>query len=352
MALTPEQQAAAAGAAAIAADAPGQTAAGQWVNPFDLRWNTTGGANMNQVYQSSAFQSAVAGINPSYTPGSASTGSPDPNNDANAILQNELASWGLADLAPLAMGWITDGQGIDQIMFNIRQTPQYAQRFPGMALRKAAGLPAISEAQYTQYEDQSAQIMRAAGIPADFYSSRSEIGSLIGSDVSASELNERVQKGYVAATQAPQDVRDHLSAYYGIDTGHLAAYYLDPTKALPLLERQMQTAQIGAQATRTGYGDINLTTADQLAGLGVSDNAAQKGFTNLAHEAQLFTSLPGQESTAIDQTTQLGAEFGQNAQDQALINRRAEERVADFKGGGAFGATSTGLTGTGQAKEA
>jgi hypothetical protein len=39
---------------------------------------------------------------------------------------------------------------------------------------------------------------------------------------------------------------------YGIGAGDMVAYALDPERALPLINRQVQSAQFGAEAARQG----------------------------------------------------------------------------------------------------
>jgi hypothetical protein len=267
--------------------------------------------------------------------------------DAQSIIQGLLDQYGLGSEASWAWGLVTQGATPAMIELQLRQRPAFQARFPGIALRENAGLPPISPGQYIAYEDQVQQSMRAAGIPPGFYDSPAEIGGLIGQDVSAAEVDARIQKGFLAASQADQTVKQTLSNYYGIDQGHLAAYYLDPAKALPLLERQMQAAQVGAAGVQSGYGDVGSATAEELAAQGVSAAAARQGFSQLENLRQVFNPLPGQAGTAVDQSTQLAATFEQNADAQRLVQNAEDAQTSMFKGGGAFGSSQTGISGVG-----
>lgn len=193
------------------------------------------------------------------------------------------------------------------------------------------------------------QIARSAGLPQGFMTD-SELTQLMGADVSTTELDQRVTNGYVKALQAPPEVKQALSDYYGLSTGGLAAYYLDPNKALPLLEKQLTSAQIGGASIRTGYGEVGQTTAEGLAAQGVTETGAQTGFGHLATLSPLFNPLPGESgATPITQAEQLGSEFANNAQDQLLIKQASDTRKAVFQGGGRYDESTKGLGGLGNA---
>ena len=224
-------------------------------------------------------------------PASAGTGA---QQDANAIVQQFLSDYGLQSLSGWAWNLITQGASAAQVDQQLRQRPEFAQRFPGIIARQRAGLPPISPGEYVAYENQAQQMFHQAGLPDSFYTSQQELGNLIGSDVSISELGERIQQGYQAAAQAPQEVRDQLQRLYGIDQGHLAAFFLDPTTAEPLIMKRFRAAQIAGQSQLTGYDNaLGQTQAEQLAAQGVTDAQAQQGFSQLGHESQLFGALPG-----------------------------------------------------------
>ena len=277
-------------------------------------------------------------------------GNPITSQDATAILASELASWGFGNDAILwAAQQIQSNNSIDQILYSLRQQDFYKKSIFGQvdAARSQAGLPAMTEAQILSYKDYAIGVAQQAGLPQGFITD-SELTQLMGMDVSTAELDARVTQGYQAALKAPPDVLSQLQQYYGITPGHLAAYYLDPTRALPLLQQQFTAAQIGANATRTGYGAVDQNTAMYLAQLGTTDAQAKTGFTDLAKQAQLFNALPGSGEQGIAQQIQLGAEFGGNAQDQQQIAQRAQQRTAVFQGNYKFAETQNrGITGLG-----
>jgi hypothetical protein len=278
-------------------------------------------------------------------------GNPITDQDAVALLSTELSSWGFgSDAIDWAKAQIQSNNSIDQILYSLRQQPFYQNSIFGQvaASRTKAGLPAMTEAQILSYKDYAIGLGQQAGLPQGFITDK-ELTTLMGSDVSTAELDQRITQGYQAAIKAAPDVLDQLRTYYGVTPGGLAAYYLDPTRALPLLQNQFTSAQIGAEATRTGYGAIDQPNAMLLAQQGTTESQAKTGFTDLAKQAQLFNALPGEGVNGITQEIQLGAEFGGNAQDQQAIKQRAEQRTAVFGGNYRYAESQgKGITGLGQ----
>lgn len=276
-----------------------------------------------------------------------STGTQDQNN-AQADLQQILGQYGLASLASWAWGEIVAGKSEDQVLVDLQNTKQFKDRFPAIAIRAANGLPAISPGDYVTFENNATQIMRAAGLPEGFWDSPADFTNLIAADVSTSELQNRVQLAQQAVYQSPPDVQAILQRDYGMTPGDLAASFLDPGQAEPLLQQKLLAAQIGGAADTTGYGS-GKGMDDYLAQLGVTQAQATAGFNDLSEKGQLFNALPGEAGGAISQDTQIGAEFGQNSQDQQAISQRAQARQAAFKQGGSFVSGTGGFSGIGNA---
>lgn len=271
--------------------------------------------------------------------------------DAFAIVRGLLDQYGLGSLSDWAWNLILTGASPVQVEVELRQRPEYRARFPGIAEREKAGLPPISAAEYVAYENSAVSLFRSAGLPSGFYDEPSDIGRFIGRNVSLAELSARVQEGLVAAQQAPREVRDELSRLFGVGEGTLAAFFLDPDKALPAIRRQFAASQIGGASRRAGFGLLAGGEAERLAELGVSEAQAQEGFGQLAGAQELFRPLPGQEGAEgiIGREQQLGAAFGGDTAAQEAIRRRGRRRRAEFEGGGSFAAGQRGVIGLGEA---
>lgn len=273
----------------------------------------------------------------------------DPNGPARAILQDLLSQYGLEGLIPDVDRWLLEGLSPDEIRIELRKTEEYKQRFPGIVAMQDNNLKPPSEAEYLELEKGYARVLRAYGLPEGFYDDPNDFAAFISGNVSVSELEERVVDGVVAAQQAPQEVRDALSQFYGIPnaTGALAAYYLDPERSLPEIERQFRAASIAGRAQMTTFGELEQADAERLAALGITDAQAQQGFTNLVRNAQNFSALAGEVGGVnISEDEQLAAQFEGDVGAQELIRRQSERRAAAFQGSDAGAATSReGLTG-------
>jgi len=266
---------------------------------------------------------------------------------ARAIVANLLAEYGLENLTDFVDNLIRTEDIVsgDVILGKIRQTEQYKARFAGNAARRAAGYNVMSEAQYIAMENQYRQIMRASGLPGGFYDAPDDFTTLIGGDVSAAELSSRINEGYLAVQQANPQVVAELKRLYPVGDGELAAYFLDPEKATPILLRQARSAQIAAEATLQAQQQLSAATAEELAVAGITQEQARAGFQTIAGAEELFVALPGTTEEAISQQEQISGVFGTSAAAQQRIRQRSRERQATFEAGGRFAGQGTTVTG-------
>ena len=193
----------------------------------------------------------------------------------------------LATIKNLAMS----GAGADTISLQLQQSDAYKARFAGNETRRAAGLNVLSPAEYIATENAYDQILRASGVPTGFYNSSAEKAKLIGADVSASELQSRVDLAAKSISGADPFYTQQLKNLYGLSQGDMIAHVLDPAAAMPLLQQQTQSTTIAAAAARNAT-NVNLSTAQQLAGMGVTQAQAEQGFGNIAFQ------LPGMQAIA------------------------------------------------------
>ena len=128
-------------------------------------------------------------------------------------------------------------------------------------------------------------------MPTGFYNSSAEKAKLIGADVSASELQSRVDLAAKSISGADPFYTQQLKNLYGLSQGDMIAHVLDPAAAMPLLQQQTQSTTIAAAAARNAT-NVNLSTAEQLAGMGVTQAQAEQGFGNIASQ------LPGMQAIA------------------------------------------------------
>lgn len=259
------------------------------------------------------------------------------NRDAFAATNAIFKSYGLESLAGKVYEYTKQGYSPDTIQILLQDTDEYKKRFQGNELRKAAGLPVLNPAEYLSLESSFQQIMSSAGLPKGFYDQTSDFNNWIGKNISAAEIQDRVNLAVQATTLANPAYRQALNAM-GIDDSHLTAYFLDSTKALPYLQKAAATAQVGAEALRNNL-TFDQAYSEQLATQGVTADQARQGYQQIASELDTFKALGGVYGEQYTQRTSEEAAFGGNA--QALQKQRrllSQER-------GAFGGASGGARG-------
>lgn len=227
--------------------------------------------------------------------------------NAYSALVTIFNSYDLGSLAPDILKYVQQGFNSDTISLLLQGTDAYKQRFAGNQQRLANGYAVLSPADYIATEQAYRQSMRAAGLPAGFYDSTSDFTNFIGNDVSASELNNRIQLASQATLTASPQYTQALKQM-GLSQGDLTAYFLDPSKALPLLQQQSATAQIGSEAIARGL-TFDQGYAQQLAQAGFSQSQAAQGYTQIANE---FGQL--QNAAGV-----FGQNYGFNTEEQAVF---------------------------------
>jgi hypothetical protein len=180
-------------------------------------------------------------------------------------------------LAPQVLGFVKQGYTGDALNYLLSQTPEFKQRFAGNDLRIKNGLAPLTPADYLNTEAAYRQVLQSSGLPAGFYDSHSDFQGLIGSDISATELQSRAQHAFEFSQNAiDPNVRQAFQSYYGVNDGHLAAYFLDPKVGTDLINRQVAASEIGGAATTNGL-NIGKANAERYANLGVTYGQAQTG---------------------------------------------------------------------------
>jgi hypothetical protein len=272
----------------------------------------------------------------------------DEQRDALAYIRNVLDQYGLGSEADWAWSQIVEGVGQTQLLQALRQRDTYKQRFSGMAQRQANGLPAISEAEYIQYERQAYQLMLAAGLPEEFRS-QDYLSRLIGQDRSINELQQNIANAYLAVTQAPPEVRQTFGQYFGPQSDQaFAAFILDGEHAAPALESMANQAIVGGTGQQYGF-NVGQGLAEQIVQRGMTGQARQT-FEQIASQRSLFRETVSEaEDITEEQGVQAG--FGTAQSEVGRIRRRQEQRAAEFGGTAGGVVTQEGAIGLGAARQ-
>ena len=258
--------------------------------------------------------------------------------DARASIKAMLSKYKLDSLFDTVWGNYTsdmvDFNDTDALAMSIRETEAYKTRFVGNETRRAKGLGDLSPATYIALEDSFKKTMKSNGIPDSFYDTPEDFAQLIAGDVSVAEFNDRISYARSLVQDAPASVRNQMAELYNISEGQLIAYYIDPTKAAPILKEQERAARIGAAAKENAGMQLSVSTAEDLAKRGVSDAQAAQGFGNINQMGELTQAFTGEAD--ISQQDIISAQFGFNTDAEKKLIRRREQRLGEFKGGGAY----------------
>ena len=247
-----------------------------------------------------------------------------------------FSNYGLDSLAPKITEFIQMGYSPETTTLKLQETPEYKQRFIGNENRRKAGLPILNPAEYLSVESSYKKILKDAELPAGFYDQPDDFGKFIGGDISPTELQERVSIANQSLQNADKFYTDSLRTYYGLNTGDMIAYTLDPERALPSITRQQKAAQFGAEAARQGI-QVAAPMAERFTGqLGVTQQEARQGFEQVAQilpEAQRLSQITaGAQPFGLEETTT--AVFGgeSSADYKQRLRRLSEIEQSRFAG--------------------
>lgn len=266
----------------------------------------------------------------------------DVDEGAKAIIVGFLSRYGLGNLGEWAWAEYLAGSSIDQIMIDMRDRPEYKAKFPAMEQLAQEGR-AITEEQYMSYERSTRQLLQSWGIPQGMYDTPASISKLLINDVSEAELNDRLSLAASAAYTAPAEVRQALTERFNLSPGDLVGFWLDPDKALPIIQQQYQSAEITGASRQQGV-DVAYDIADKLAQQGVTYAQALQGFG----EVQATEGLAAGQGEVASRDARVAAAFGDAAAAQQ-VQRVQDSRRAGFRQGGNAAETQEGVTGLGSA---
>lgn len=274
-----------------------------------------------------------------------------------AYLEAILNDYGLGSLSGFVKENIIEGRSEVELEQRIRETTEYKTRFRAIEDRKKAGLPPVSADYIVNWEREATAVLRRMGFPEGFYDSPDDFADFIVRDWSVKELADEATFAETVAAQTMRDPANadlvaEMTSQYGMDVtkGAIMAWSIDSEKALPVLQRQKASVRLGAAARRAGYGGLTAQEGERLADLGISEDQAAEGYSELVRDRELFTPLNGGEDM-ISREEQSKATFGGNRFAQERIEKRRARRQAEFaSGGGGFTAERSGVVGLGSAR--
>lgn len=268
--------------------------------------------------------------------------------DARNTIKRVLDTFGLGSLSDFVYGGYAKKEfrvdNTDALLFYIREQDAYKERFAANAQRKAKGLSELDPASYIGLENQYEQIMRAYNMPAGFFDQKSDFTGLIAENKSPSEVNDAIALGFARIDQATPEARQKFQEYYpeaGFTRESLAAWFIDPSKAALILERQANAALIGARAKEQGGMMLGRLTAEELVARGYTNEEANRAFMDYSSNAGLYNEMLGEQ--VLTEAQKVGAAFGFDPAGTKALKLRKDVRTGEFAGGGQF-SRSRGVT--------
>lgn len=280
------------------------------------------------------------------TGGTTTTTTTDRNMSAH--IATILKRYNLESLTGWVQGLMEDEDVVtdDQIQILLWERDEFKERFPGIEMMRAqGGTNIMSPEEYIEYENRYREIMRSAGIPEQFYDDYEDFTNLLVNRVSPSELNARMNEVFARVQQSPAEVRAKYAEWFG-PSGDvaLAMTMLDPDKALPLLETEMRTAEIGGFGSIFGF-NTQRSTAEILAEMGLSGRDTISTYSQLQSQRSLFNETISETDDLDIDTEGVNASFGLDPDAADKIERRRASRVNVQSGGGGLLVQDTGVAG-------
>ena len=186
----------------------------------------------------------------------------------------------LSQLEGIIDDYVKQDYDVDTISVLLPQSAPYKERFKGNVARTSSGLSPLSPAEYLQAETQYNEILKRFNL-GDL-ARRDTFATLIGGQVSAAELTDRVVNVYDRIRNADPALRAELNRVEGlggnITDADFAKALLTGAEGANELKRKISTAEISAEARSRGLG---VTSAEQLQQRGITREQASAGFEQI-----------------------------------------------------------------------
>lgn len=265
---------------------------------------------------------------------------------AQASINAAIAQWenlGLSNARQIANRLVADGYSTGQVASLLRErimdTSEYKSLYGSVQdAQRKAGRPVMNPESIQVQRNAYESIMRRAGLPKGFYDDATDFNNFLINDISPDEVASRVSLAQQVVGESVQpEAMQAFRKFYGIGRGDLTAYFLDPDRAEPLLQKQAQAALIGAEALSSEVkGLSNKGFAENLVEKGVDQGMARQAFGRVAEQQDTVEMLGNIEGSQVSTKDQAEAVLGLDANaDQRVRGLKSRERAR-------FGGSSAG----------
>lgn len=264
---------------------------------------------------------------------------------AAAIINDQLAQWGIQSLAPDVLKLLKQGLDQNAIMIELQNTDAYKKRFAANEARMKAGLRVLSPAEYVASETQLKTLARQY-LPPGFFGSKEDTDKLLAADVSPVEFQNRLQVAQQWWVTGDPETKQAAKDYFGISTPQQGiAAVLDPKKTEGMITQQMLMSQIGGAAIHQGL-QVDASRAQQLAQQGITQQQAQQGYAGVAGALPADSAIAQRFGSGLTQTDEEDARLLGLASAQRKIKTLQSSEQSLFAGDKSAAAGGLSRTGS------
>lgn len=251
---------------------------------------------------------------------------------ASAYLTSLLTQYGLEELIPTVTDLVkTWGTNENIIVSKLRQTEAYKMRFSGNAERIKNGYNALSEAEYLSSEDAIKSTMRKYGLTSDYFS-RDKLATLIGGDVSATEVDGRIGQAKKVIDNADVNIKNSLVSLYGAGMSDMLGYVLAPETALEVVQRRVNAGFASGVALGQGL-DLGRELSEQIGDLTFGDERTLRAqFGSVGDTARSTRRLSRIDNEEITDRDVVKSQFGIDQSADTKVKRLQSRERARFSG--------------------
>jgi len=280
--------------------------------------------------------------------------------DAYALLEEAFKLYGLESLVPTIRRYMEQDLGPEQAKLKLKSETAYTDRFKGNEFRVAKGLNVINEAAYLELENDYSETLKAYGL-SDYFGTATDattrlarqqkMAEVIGNDISANEFKDRIDTVVTRVNLSDANIKTELKRLYDITETDLVKYFLNPKEGSKQLEQKVNVAEISAASISQGLGQTSLSTAEDLAKLGIDRAKAMAGYEKIAEylpTTEKLSAIYNAEGITYNKTTGEEEEFKGLASAKRKRQTLAAREIGAFSGSSGMSQVSLKSKTTGQ----
>jgi hypothetical protein len=154
---------------------------------------------------------------------------------------------------------ITSDEAMNLLRYDSRYNKDYTTRFAGNQTRIKNGFGALDEKTYLEMEKGYSTVFKNYELPN--FDNAGQYATLIGNNIDVVQTSQRVSMAYDRVLKADPGTLNAWATFYPqLSTADLVSIMLDPKNQLGVMERKVQSAEIGGAALNQG---LNASLAAQ-----------------------------------------------------------------------------------------